>query len=136
MGELKKTERRRDGGIGHVRRLHRYLVVRLYQIDLDPGEDRCSIQGDQEGMGVVNWVTIRDGHSVESPQERQSPRYLVGTMCRGDAQLLDEGLVIPNSCICSKSLCVILSRSKSLCVILSRSGAKCRVRPAIRGPAL
>ena len=45
------------------------------------------------------------------PQGRQSPGVFFGTMCKGKAQLLDDGRMMPNWSMCSNSLRATSNRS-------------------------
>ncbi len=66
-GELEQPERRRDGRLGDVGRVHGYLVVPLLQVDL--GED-----GAARGFGYevelhgttypIKWIRNLNGHSI------------------------------------------------------------------------
>ena len=64
-------------------------------------------------------VLVRDSGKVQGPiVSTRSPvaRGLLGTMCNGDAQQLEEGRMMPRSNILSNSWRAILSRSGgSLC---------------------
>ncbi len=80
-------------------------------------------------LQVWDGVPIRDSYLVKprkSPQGLQSPGVCLGTMCKADDQLLDEGRIIPSSSKWSNS-CRAIRR---------RSGARRRVRADMGGPVV
>ena len=58
------------------------------------GKDAFAMEGRCEILDVGNRVTVWDGVPVEGPVvptwARQSPGVFLGTMCSGDAQLLED----------------------------------------------
>ena len=65
----------------------------------------CSTKYGCEVLDVQNRVTVRAVtllSALKSAHGRQSPDDFLGTMCR-DAQLLDEGQMMPSCRMCSNS---------------------------------
>ena len=68
------------------------------------GEYAASMEGRGEVLNVRGRVVVRNGGFIQASIVttcRQSPGVFLGTMWRGDAQLLEEGRMMPNSNMCS-----------------------------------
>lgn len=79
--------------------------------EVDVTEDRGSMEcswrcGTGYLSGTVALFRVR-----KSPQGCQSPGVCLGTMCKGEDQLLDEGRIMPSSSIWSNSCRAIRSLS-------------------------
>ncbi len=100
-------------------------MVCTYQINF---REHCSsAQGCGEVVNVRNWVTVWRRLVVELaivPTRSPVSTTLLGTICKGEAQGLEEGLMIPSCNMCSNSRRATLRRS----------GASLRARAETGGP--
>ena len=64
------------------------------------GKYARTMEGRGEVLNMRNRVTIGDGDVIEAPVVPTGAPVPRGTMWSGEAQLLDEGWMMPNSSMC------------------------------------